>query len=296
MSPAPDSFATEMQGLLFRKSILERMYSSKKIKNSFSRALPTHIHIALQKWALVTQEKMAFPLDHNPQYHNYWSVDSRDNLFGAMHNAFSSNFSGFSVCHLIYDGGIMPQALQHAIYSAIINTEATASFMFLPAWGRHMITNPYSNLSLSTPTSVTTSEPSHITLPEHTWDLRILSVWNKAGRIHLNSQNKDWLQGLAGDLKETTEWNLRNVSSHPVLNPRHADMPGFRKPERLPLDRQHVSNTFKVQCPANPVLSSPSKLLTGGHGHIQMEAALSITVGKKLEQASITHLLTTRTL
>eukprot|EP00983_Pelagomonas_calceolata_P004241 138372-Pelagomonas_calceolata.AAC.1 len=45
----------------------------------------------------------------------------------------------------------MTQALQHAIYSAIINTEATATFMFLPAWGRHMITKPYSKLVTAYP-------------------------------------------------------------------------------------------------------------------------------------------------
>eukprot|EP00983_Pelagomonas_calceolata_P030101 943120-Pelagomonas_calceolata.AAC.1 len=38
--------------------------------------------------------------------------------------------------------------LRHAIYSAILNTasEATATFMLLPASGRHMITNLYSQL------------------------------------------------------------------------------------------------------------------------------------------------------
>eukprot|EP00983_Pelagomonas_calceolata_P025468 800718-Pelagomonas_calceolata.AAC.1 len=34
----------------------------------------------------------------------------------------------------------MAQALRHAIYSAILNTEATATLMFLPVWGQHMKT------------------------------------------------------------------------------------------------------------------------------------------------------------
>eukprot|EP00983_Pelagomonas_calceolata_P018636 584435-Pelagomonas_calceolata.AAC.1 len=81
-------------------------------------------------------------------------------------------------------------------------------------------------------------------------------------------------------------------------------MPGFSKLERLPLDRQHASKHLQsLHMSIQDIESVPSqssfiltlKLMTGGLGHIQMEAALSITVGKKLEQASITHVLTTRT-
>eukprot|EP00983_Pelagomonas_calceolata_P062798 1147439-Pelagomonas_calceolata.AAC.1 len=52
ITPAPTSFASELQGLLARKTMLENKYASKKIKYSFSRALPTPIHAALKKWAL----------------------------------------------------------------------------------------------------------------------------------------------------------------------------------------------------------------------------------------------------
>eukprot|EP00983_Pelagomonas_calceolata_P006152 204321-Pelagomonas_calceolata.AAC.1 len=75
---------------------------------------------------------MASPLEHNPQYQHYWSTDSQNILFGAHHNSFSSRFSGSSVCHLIYAMVALSQALRHAIYSAILNTEATATLMFLP--------------------------------------------------------------------------------------------------------------------------------------------------------------------
>eukprot|EP00983_Pelagomonas_calceolata_P000971 34056-Pelagomonas_calceolata.AAC.1 len=39
----------------------------------------------------------------------------------------SSRFLGISICH-ICDDKAMTLALQHAIYSAILNTEATATF------------------------------------------------------------------------------------------------------------------------------------------------------------------------
>eukprot|EP00983_Pelagomonas_calceolata_P005407 175971-Pelagomonas_calceolata.AAC.1 len=66
ITPAPTSFASELQGLLACKTMLENKYASKKIKDSFLQALPTHIHTALREWALVTREKVASPLDHNP--------------------------------------------------------------------------------------------------------------------------------------------------------------------------------------------------------------------------------------
>ncbi len=53
--------------LLTRKTKLERRYHSKKIKDSYSQALPSDVHTALKKWALVIQEKMASLLDFNPR-------------------------------------------------------------------------------------------------------------------------------------------------------------------------------------------------------------------------------------
>eukprot|EP00983_Pelagomonas_calceolata_P020747 651845-Pelagomonas_calceolata.AAC.1 len=126
---------------------------------------------------------MASPLDHDPQYQHYWSYDPRDTLFSAYHNSFSSKFS-----------------------------EATATFMFLPIWGKQMVTNPFSKLITAYPISVVNLEQSHILtsatmihslastrkyLSQHTWDLQIVAVWNASARIHLNNHNPAWLQGLA---------------------------------------------------------------------------------------------------
>eukprot|EP00983_Pelagomonas_calceolata_P064200 1148013-Pelagomonas_calceolata.AAC.1 len=44
---APNCFASELQGLLARKAMLENKYASKKMKDYFSRDLLTHIHTAL---------------------------------------------------------------------------------------------------------------------------------------------------------------------------------------------------------------------------------------------------------
>ncbi len=92
----------------------------------------------------------------------------------------------------------MNLSLRHAIYSAILSTEAIASFMFLPSWNGSMITNPYSNLlaayphlcyklrtipaheiAYASPQSWVSQETS---LPQASWNLHIIVVWNTAAR------------------------------------------------------------------------------------------------------------------
>jgi len=157
----------------------------------------------------------------------------------------------------------MTQTLRHAIYSAIHNTEATATFMFLPVWGKHMITNPYSKLISAFPhicyeigtipkTNLVYKAPQscpnqEIPLPQHSWDIQIIAVWNPAARIHLNNQNPAWLQNLANDISKympKANWKLRNVSSHDTLNAMHVVMPGFEKFKRLPTDKQQITRVF----------------------------------------------------
>jgi hypothetical protein len=130
VQPTPISFASELVGPIARKDTSASKYTNKKI--SFARILPSHITAAFQKWALVTKEKMASPLDHNPKSPHYWSEHPRDKVFGANTNAFSSRFSGFSICHPINHENTMLLATRHAIYSAAVSTEETATFMLLP--------------------------------------------------------------------------------------------------------------------------------------------------------------------
>eukprot|EP00983_Pelagomonas_calceolata_P121814 1160837-Pelagomonas_calceolata.AAC.2 len=170
-------------------------------------------------------------------FEHYWSSDPRGTIFGAYEDSFSSRFSGFSVCHPIYAEDAMTQALRHAISSAILNTEAIATFMLLPVWGKHMITNPYSKLINAYPhlccelktiarTKLCFNDPQsclnqEIPLSQHTCDLQIIAVWNTAARIHLNNHNPDWLQGLASATPKVN-WKLRSVGNHSTLNTMHA--------------------------------------------------------------------------
>eukprot|EP00983_Pelagomonas_calceolata_P050531 1142014-Pelagomonas_calceolata.AAC.4 len=85
----------------------------------------------------------------------------------------------------------MTQALRHAIYSAILDTEATAIFMFPPVWGKQMITYPYSKLITAYPhlccelgisrINFCYNDPQsclnqEIPISQHTWDLQIIAV------------------------------------------------------------------------------------------------------------------------
>eukprot|EP00983_Pelagomonas_calceolata_P042416 1138503-Pelagomonas_calceolata.AAC.2 len=53
----------------------------------------------------------------------------------------------------------MTQALGYAINSAILDTEATATFMLLPASGKLIVTNPYQSSSLLTRILAASSGP-----------------------------------------------------------------------------------------------------------------------------------------
>ncbi len=145
---------------------------------------------ALKKWTLITQEKMASALDKNPELPHYWSADPRDAIFGAHHNPFSTQFTGFSVCHPIYDDKTMNCVMRHAIFSATINPEAMATFLFLPSWGGPMTIDHYSkllaayahircksatlsDLHYDTPQCWTNQE---FPLPQHTWNMRMIAV------------------------------------------------------------------------------------------------------------------------
>ena len=70
---------------------------------------------SLQKWALVTKQKFASPLDFDPSYQAYWSENTRDTVFGASTNAFDTKFTGFSFCHPNYCDYHLHSLVGHAL-------------------------------------------------------------------------------------------------------------------------------------------------------------------------------------
>jgi hypothetical protein len=173
---------------------------------------------------------MASPLDYDPKFSHYWSEHPRDKVFGANTNAFSSRFSGFSICHPIYHENNMLLATRHTIYSTAVSTEETATFMLLPSWNKSMTTNPDASLCRKYPhmCKFLVTIPSNqlqyakvpflkniqIPLSKHSWEFQVIAIWNTKGRICLIAHNKDWLKELAKEIPEA-KWEIQNIHYHP---------------------------------------------------------------------------------
>eukprot|EP00983_Pelagomonas_calceolata_P122489 1160913-Pelagomonas_calceolata.AAC.9 len=184
--------------------------------------------------------------------------------------------------------------LNHAIYSAIEQTDGT--FMFLPSWGGPMSTTSYSKLLNAYPhlcctfgiiPSATLNYASllfwiskGIMLPRHSWSLQIVAVWNTAARICFNENNPAWLTKLARDSPET-RWRITTISNDPVLNARHQYIEAnFKKFEKYyPLTNSTPLRTLtKANNPSRrlPHLAQTwsSKFRTGKSGYTQIPAAI----------------------
>ncbi len=156
-------------------------------------------------------------------------------------------------------------SLRHAIYSSILSTEATDTFMFLPSWNGSMITNHYSSLLTAYPhlcyklgtipanETANASPQSWISqetpFPQASWNLHSIAVWNTAARLHLIKHNPTWLQNLACDIPEAN-WHVNNIANHPVCDARHAETgaaPGLKKFEKL-----HSDKMQRIMCSHRP--------------------------------------------
>ena len=137
---------------------------------------------------------MASPLDHDDLSHSLNPGVNTQEMRSLNCNAFSSKFTGFSICHPIYHESTMYLATGHAIYSAALSTEATATLMFLPSWNKRMTTIPYSSLYRRFPhlCKFLGSIPSdqlqyaevpfwnniQTPLPKHTWEVHVIAICN----------------------------------------------------------------------------------------------------------------------
>ncbi len=93
-----------------------------------------------------------------------------------------------------------------------------------------MITNPYSSLLTAYPHlchklgTIPANEIAYASpqswisqetpLPQASWNLHIIAVWNTAARLHLDKHDPTWLQNLACNIPEAN-WQLNNIASHP---------------------------------------------------------------------------------
>eukprot|EP00983_Pelagomonas_calceolata_P115998 1160258-Pelagomonas_calceolata.AAC.7 len=202
---------------------------------------------------------MASPPEHNPNY-IHWSEHPRDRIFGAIHNVFWSKFPGFSSYHPIYDDHVMYLTLKHAIYSAILQIDATTTFLLLPSWGVNL---NYANLPLC-------QRRKHALPP----------LLEPTARIRLNEKNPAWLTKLARYIPQAS-WQKTSFRNDPDLNARHPDIEtGFNKFEKPPLNQQFIPKNIiqpNIPCCRLPHLAQTwsLKFRIGKSGHTQMAAANS---------------------
>ena len=148
-------------------------------------------------------------------------------------------------------------ATRHAIYSAAVSTEETATFMLLPSWNKRMTTNPYASLCRKYPQTckflgttpldqlqyakVPFWNSIQIPLSKHSWELQIIAKWNTKGRVCLYAHNKDWLKELAKVISEA-KWEIQNIHNHPYQTAlgsgQHSGLSKFNK---LPNDHPQAS-------------------------------------------------------
>ncbi len=118
----------------------------------------------------------------------------------------------------------MHRATQHAIYSAMVTTTATATFMLLPSFRG---TNAYQRLIHDLPKMCTVlgtlpadkleyAKPARWngtrTLPTPKWGLKLIAIWNQAGKDALATNNATWLEDLATNIPEAI-WHQTSTSA-----------------------------------------------------------------------------------
>ncbi len=181
------------------------------------RALPDHILRALQAWAMVTKDRTASDSSFGFPFKEVWSKRKRDMVFGSNFNPLATKFTGFSVCHPLYEDSVMLNMVRHAIYSYFSTDNATAFFLLLPNW-KGLNANAYMQMLRKYPEHCTilgTTPQASATYrrqdfwigndtssPAPEWDLEIIVVWNKEARHMLFDQNPRWCAALS-----TTCWS-----------------------------------------------------------------------------------------
>jgi hypothetical protein len=152
-------------------------------------------------------------------------------------------------------------AARQSIYSAVLNTEAETTLMFLPSWKKRMTTNPYALLCRkflhmckflgSIPSKqfqyadVLCWNNVQTPIPKHTWDMQIITIWNTKGRKCLNACNKNWLKELAKEIPEA-KWDINYIHNDPYPSALSIEKtPGLIEVRKLPSDLLYQT----PQCP-----------------------------------------------
>jgi len=166
---------------------------------------------------MVSKEKMASALDFDPLNSSYWSKNRHDIVFGANYNAFAIKFTGFSICHPVFDDTNVLKYVQHSLRSAMSSELPTATFLFLSN-GENKSINAYRAFVRNNPnycttlgfipkTKLTYAVPTswkgvQLNISSHTWSMDIIAVWNNEAKQRLSDASPNWLQTLQRSITE----------------------------------------------------------------------------------------------
>ena len=148
----------------------------------------------------------------------YWRERHRDIVSGANYNSFATKFTGFSICHPVYDDTKMLKCVQHSLRSVMCSELPTATFLFQPNWENKNI-NAYRALVRDNPkycttlgfipkTKLTYAMPRtswkvlQCNFSNHTWSMGFIAVWNKEANQRLIDGSPIWLQTLQRSIPE----------------------------------------------------------------------------------------------
>jgi hypothetical protein len=107
--------ASEIVGLLQDHQARLKTPEASQLTNPTPVSYPKTSVQHCNNCAMVSKEKMASALDFDPGNSSYWSEHHRDIVFGANYNAFAAKFTGFSICHPVYDDTKLLKCVQHSL-------------------------------------------------------------------------------------------------------------------------------------------------------------------------------------
>ena len=196
----PKPFAEEVACLLKRYKTGQPVPGTKKRVDLTNHwATPPGIYDMLREAIPgLGKERFASPLNYHSGMQQYWSYFERDQIFGALHDAYSCQWTGYSVANPEYDSKEMYKSVSWAVHSAQTTEKPTLTVFVLPAWTegsnsaymkwvqkmpdtcKLLATVPRTSFKFIQPQATTLGIPAEDT-GHPKWDINLLLVGNEAG-------------------------------------------------------------------------------------------------------------------
>ena len=144
--------------------------------------------------------RFASPLDISYHSRSYYSSHTHDCLFGALHNAYSTSWTGSSFVHPDFKIKTITKAIRWAVASATAATAPTCTVILAPAWKNASFMSWISHANMVQVLTLDTDPAFRFTAPDHMahiytatqptygtpkWPLQLLIIATR--RVSLNS-------------------------------------------------------------------------------------------------------------